>query len=120
MVTPHQRCTRTDTHLHYTTRFRSTGKSTSWGTVLWQQTLGFQKFTHRRRLRRNGQALEKQILTPRDRADGITIELNLEGVLRADSSARADFYREMASIGAMTINEVRALENLPQIGRAHV
>src|SRR3546814_9054615 len=61
------------------------------------------------------QALEKQILTPRDRADGITIEFNLEGLLRADSSARADFYREMDSIGAMTINEVRALENLPPV-----
>src|SRR3546814_1264312 len=72
----------------------------------------FQKFTLRRRLKRIEQALEKQILTPRDRADGITIEFNLEGLLRADSSARADFYREMASIGAMTINEVRALENL--------
>src|SRR3546814_1572243 len=67
------------------------------------------------RLKRIEQALEKQILTPRDRADGITIEFNLEGLLRADSSARADFYREMASIGAMTINEVRALENLPPV-----
>src|SRR3546814_9356673 len=45
----------------------------------------------------------------------ITIDFNLEGLLRADSSARADFYREMASIGAMTINEVRALENLPPV-----
>src|SRR3546814_7377812 len=77
-----------------------TEKSTSWGTGLEQQTLGFQKFTLRRRLKRIEQALEKQILTPRDRADGITIEFNLEGLLRADSSARADFYREMASIGA--------------------
>src|SRR3546814_10042682 len=70
-----------------------TEKSTSWGTGLEQQTLGFQKFTLRRRLKRIEQALEKQILTPRDRADGITIEFNLEGLLRADSSARADFYR---------------------------
>src|SRR3546814_9906024 len=74
-----------------------TEKSTSWGTGLEQQTLGFQKFTLRRRLKRIEQALEKQILTPRDRADGITIEFNLEGLLRADSSARADFYREMRS-----------------------
>src|SRR3546814_1253217 len=56
------------------------------------------------------QALEKQILTPRDRADGITIEFNLEGLLRADSSARADFYREMASIGAMTRSEEHTSE----------
>src|SRR3546814_15982587 len=95
-----------------------TEKSTSWGTGLEQQTLGFQKFTLRRRLKRIEQAREKQILTTRDRADGITIEFNLEGLLRADSSARADLYREMASIGAMKINEVRALENLPPVQRS--
>ena len=92
-----------------------TQNSTSWGTGLEQQTLGFQKFTLRRRLKRIEQALEKQLLTPRDRADGITIEFNLEGLLRADSKARSDFYGAMTRIGAMTINEVRALENLPPV-----
>ena len=92
-----------------------TEKSTSWGTGLEQQTLGFQKFTLRRRLKRIEQALEKQLLTPRDRTQGITIEFNLEGLLRADSKARAEFYGKMTGIGAMTINEVRALENLPPV-----
>lgn len=92
-----------------------TENSTSWGTGLEQQTLGFQKFTLRRRLKRIEQALEKQLLTPQDRAAGVTIEFNLEGLLRADSGARATFYREMTGIGVMTINEVRALENLPPV-----
>ncbi|MBI1621493.1 phage portal protein [Aquamicrobium zhengzhouense] len=92
-----------------------TEKSTSWGTGLEQQTLGFQKFTLRRRLKRIEQALEKQLLTPQDRAAGITIEFNLEGLLRADSAGRARFYQQMTAIGAMTINEVRALENLPPV-----
>lgn len=92
-----------------------TEKSTSWGTGLEQQTLGFQKFTLRRRLKRIEQACEKQLLTPDDRARGITIEFSLEGLLRADSAGRAAFYREMTGIGAMTINEVRALENLPKV-----
>jgi HK97 family phage portal protein len=92
-----------------------TEKSTSWGTGLEQQTLGFQKFTLRRRLKRIEQALEKQLLTFRDRLDGISIEFNLEGLLRADSKARADFYGKMTQIGAMTINEVRGLENLPPV-----
>lgn len=92
-----------------------TEKSTSWGTGLEQQTLGFQKFTLRRRLKRIEQALEKQLLTPRDRADGVSIEFNLEGLLRADSAARSKFYGEMSRIGAMTINEIRALENLPPV-----
>jgi len=92
-----------------------TENSTSWGTGLEQQTLGFQKFTLRRRLKRIEQALEKQLLTAEDRAAGVTIEFNLEGLLRADSAARATFYREMTQIGAFTINEVRALENLPPV-----
>lgn len=92
-----------------------TEKSTSWGTGLEQQTLGFQKFTLRRRLKRIEQACEKQLLTPADKAAGITIEFNLEGLLRADSAGRARFYQQMTAIGAMTINEVRALENLPPV-----
>ena len=92
-----------------------TEKTTSWGTGLEQQTLGFQKFTLRRRLKRIEQALEKQLLTARDRSEGIAIEFNLEGLLRADSAARSKFYGDMSRIGAMTINEIRALENLPPV-----
>lgn len=90
-------------------------KSTSWGTGLEQQTLGFQKFTLRRRLKRIEQALEKQLLTAKDRADGVTIEFNLEGLLRGDSAARASFYQSGLNNGWMTINEVRALENMPPV-----
>jgi HK97 family phage portal protein len=92
-----------------------TEKVTSWGTGLEQQTLGFQKFTLRRRLKRIEQALEKQLLTPRDRVDGITIEFNLEGLLRADSVARANFYNAGLQNGWFTINEVRGLENMPPV-----
>lgn len=92
-----------------------TDKATSWGTGLEQQTLGFQKFTLRRRLKRIEQALEKQLLTPLDRAAGLTIEFNLEGLLRGDSESRAAFYQSGLANGWMTINEVRALENLPAV-----
>lgn len=92
-----------------------TEKTTSWGTGLEQQTLGFQKFTLRRRLSRIEKAMQKQLLTPADRAEGITIEFSLEGLLRGDSKARAEFYQRMTQMGAMTINEVRQLENLAPI-----
>tara|TARA_R110002049_G_scaffold23545_10_gene83657 strand:- start:43283 stop:44509 length:1227 start_codon:yes stop_codon:yes gene_type:complete len=92
-----------------------TENSTSWGTGLEQQTLGFQKFTLRRRLKRIEQALEKQLLTPTERMKGVFIEFSLEGLLRGDSAGRATFYKEMTSIGAMTINDVRAFENLPPV-----
>ena len=92
-----------------------TEKSTSWGTGLEEQTLRFQKFTLRRRLKRIEQAIMKQLLSPADRAAGIVVEFNLEGLLRADSKGRSEFYQKMTQIGAMTINEVRALENLPPV-----
>lgn len=92
-----------------------TENSTSWGTGLEQQTLGFQKFTLRRRLKRIEQALEKQLLTPADRAAGVRIEFALEGLLRGDSGARAGFYASGLQNGWMTINETRALENLPPV-----
>lgn len=92
-----------------------TEKATSLGTGLEQQTLGFQKFTLRRRIKRIEQAAQKQLLTPADRAAGITVEFNLEGLLRGDSKARSEFYQSALTNGWMTINEVRAIENLPPV-----
>lgn len=92
-----------------------TSKSSSWPSSVEAQGLLLQKFVIRRRLKRVEQALEKQLLTPADRAAGITIEFNLEGLLRGDSEGRSKFYQTMTQIGAMTINEVRALENLPPV-----
>ncbi|MBB4146033.1 phage portal protein [Rhizobium rhizoryzae] len=90
-------------------------KSSGYPTSLEQQVLTFQKFALRRRLKRIEQALTKQLLTSDDRAKGLSIEFNLEGLLRGDSQGRARFYQAMTAIGAMTINEVRALENLPDV-----
>lgn len=92
-----------------------TEKTTSWGTGLEQQTLGFVKFTLARRLERIEQALAKQLLTADDRAQGIVIEFNVEGLLRGDSTGRAAYYQSGLMNGWMTINEVRALENLPPV-----
>lgn len=92
-----------------------TSKSTSWGTGLEQQSIGFQRYALRRRLKRIEQAIGKQLLTQEDRTRGIVVEFNLEGLLRGDSAARSNFYASALNNGWMTINEVRALENLPPV-----
>jgi HK97 family phage portal protein len=97
-----------------------TEKSTSWGTGLAEQVLGFQKFNLRRRLKRIEQSIEKRLLTAADRAGGVTVEFNLEGLLRGDSDKRASFYQSGLSNGWMTINEVRALENMPPVAGGEV
>lgn len=92
-----------------------TDKSTSWGTGMEQQMRMFYTLALRRRLERIEQALAKQLLTPKDRAEGVTLEFNVEGLLRGDSKTRAEFYASGLQNGWRTINEVRALENLPPV-----
>jgi HK97 family phage portal protein len=42
-------------------------------------------------------------------------EFGLEGLLRGDSAARAQFYTALSGIGAIVPNEIRALENMPPL-----
>ncbi|WP_411838581.1 phage portal protein [Paracoccus sp. ME4] len=91
------------------------GASTAWPTSVEQQMIMFLTFTLRRRLRRIEAAMNKQLLTPSDRASGYHIEFNIEGLLRGDSSARSAFYSSALGAGWMTINEVRTRENLPRV-----
>lgn len=44
--------------------------------------------------------------------------LSINALMRGDSKARAEFYRTMLQIGAMSINEIRSLEELNGIGDA--
>lgn len=90
-------------------------KTTSWGTGIEQMLLGFQKFTLNPYLRRIEQAVRKQLITPVERARGLTAEFNLEGLLRADSAGRAAFYDKALKSKWMVINEVRAKENLAPV-----
>ena len=90
-------------------------KASNWGTGKEVDVLGFIKFTLRKRLRRIEQALMKQLLSRQERQNGVSIEFNLEGLLRGDSAGRANFYQIMVRLGVMTRNEARRLENLPPI-----
>ena len=90
-------------------------KASNWGTGKEVDVLGFQKFTLRRRLKRIEQAAEKQLLSAADRAAGMRIEFNLEGLLRADSLLRAQVNDIALKNKTATINEVRAQDNKPPV-----
>ncbi len=93
-----------------------TEKSSSWGTGLEQQMIGFLTFSLRPYLTRIEQAVKKQLLKAKDRASTY-IEFNLEGLLRADSQGRAALYSTFAQNGISTRNEIRGRENwLPMPG----
>lgn len=57
-----------------------------------------------------------KILTESERQKGYVIKGNLNAELRGDTSARANWYDKMRSMGVYSINEIRELEDLPSIG----
>ncbi|AKX43983.1 portal protein [Thiopseudomonas alkaliphila] len=92
-----------------------TEKSTSWGTGIEQQMIGFLTFTLAPWLERIEQAINKNLLTIVQRQTHYA-EFALEGLLRADSQARADFYAKMTTNGIYTRDDCRVKENLPREG----
>jgi HK97 family phage portal protein len=91
------------------------GAATAWPTSVEQQMIVFQTYSLRRRIKRIEQSVNKQLLTAEDRAAGLSARFNLDALLRGDSASRSAFYTSMSNIGAMTINEIRARENLPAV-----
>lgn len=89
----------------------STGKSTSWGSGLAEQTLGFVKYTLMPWLVCIEQALSK--LLPR----GQFAKFDLDELLRADIVSRWEAYRLGRDTGALSANDIRAEEDMPGIGK---
>ncbi len=90
-------------------------KSTSWGTGIEQQMIGFLTFTLGPWLRRIEQAIVKDLLPPAERARYYP-KFAVEGLLRADSAGRAAFYAAMVNNGVLTRDEVRELEDREPMG----
>lgn len=95
-----------------------TSNSTSWGTGMEQQMLGFLSFTLLPWMKRIEQSINRRLLRPDERRR-FYAKFNPEGLLRADSAARAAFYSSMTQNGIYTRDECRVKENLaPKGGNA--
>ncbi len=92
-----------------------TEKSTSWGTGIEQQMIGFLTFTLAPWLKRIEQAIRKDLIPSGDRLRFYP-KFSVEGLLRADSAGRAAFYTAMVNNGVLTRDEVRALEDREPMG----
>ena len=87
---------------------------TTWGSGVEQIILQFTKTGLRPILKRIEAAVRRDLLTKEDRKN-IKVEFNLEGLLRGDTVARAEFYSKMVQNGIFTRNHCRKLENLPPL-----
>lgn len=92
-----------------------TEKSTSWGTGIEQQMIGFLTFTLAPWLKRIEQAIRKDLIAPSERMRFYP-KFAVEGLLRADSAGRSAFYGVMVDKGILTRDEVRALEDREPMG----
>lgn len=92
-----------------------TESSSSWGTGIEQQSIGFVQYTLKPHLTRIEQEVNRKLF----RSDEYFAEFNVSGLLRGDIKGRNEAYKIALGgnqqVGYMTVNEVRALENLPPI-----
>lgn len=88
-----------------------TTTSTSWGTGIEQQTIGFVTFTLRPNYLTRFEQRISQVLRP----EPVYARYALEGLLRGDSAQRAAFYFQLWQIGVLSTNDIRALEELPPV-----
>lgn len=89
-------------------------KTTSWGSGIEQQNLGFLQYTLKPYLDRWEYSIERWLVKESEQGV-IHAEHNLDGLLRGDSTSRASFMQIMVKTGIRTVNEVRRLDNLPPL-----
>lgn len=90
-------------------------KSTSWGTGIEQQMIGFLTFSLTPWLRRIEQSATRSLFLPAER-DRFYAEFEVTGLLRADSAARASYLSQMVQNGLMSRDEARAYDNREPMG----
>lgn len=87
-------------------------KSTSWGTGIEEQVLGWVKFTLNGWIILAAQRTTRELLPGGWSSGSWFAEHSLEGLLRGDSKARAMFYHQGITDGWLRRSEVRDKENL--------
>lgn len=88
-----------------------TEKTSSWGTGVEQQTLGFLIFTLLPWLTRMEQEFNRKLF-PRS---PFYAQFKVQGLMRGDSKARSDYYASGHQNGWLTTNEIRKAEDLEPV-----
>lgn len=89
-------------------------KQSSWASSAEAQDLQFLKYSLRPLLVNIEQEISRCLIGRGDK-DTFFVSFNIEGLLRADSKTRSEYYASAANNGWMSRNEIRQKENLPPI-----
>ncbi len=90
-----------------------TEKSTSWGTGIEQQQIGYLTFTIQPWLTIWEHGIRRALIANERR---FYVKFKVEGLLRGDSTGRSNFYQKMFGVGAFSPNTILALEDMDPIG----
>ncbi|KOR46431.1 portal protein [Xanthomonas oryzae] len=93
----------------------SSAGTTSWGSGIESQQLGFLSMTLSPWLRRIEQSIALNLLSPAERRRYFA-DFDTSALLRADSAARSSYYSQLVNNGLMTRDEAREIEGLPKLG----
>ena len=94
-------------------------KTTSWGSGIEHQGIGFVTYSLRPWLIRDEQAMKRCLLTAEGRKN-YYLEYNVDSLLRGDSKARGEFYKTLFMLGAISQNEIRKKENMNPIENGNI
>lgn len=93
--------------------------STSWGTGISEQSLGFVRYTLRPWLIRVEQRMTKLLTDPQyatgPATSGRYARFNVEGLLRGDTKERYEAHTLGRNGGWLSVNDIRAVEDMPAI-----
>lgn len=88
--------------------------STSWGSGIEQQFIGFVNTTLMPLIEQLEQELSYKLLATYEQ-DTHSFQIDLDGLLRGDIKTRVEYYRTMIQNGIMSQNEVREMETLNDV-----
>lgn len=89
-------------------------EASSWASSSEQINLWFLQYGLRPWLKRAEECIWSQLMSPAEKARSYA-EFSVEGLLRADTTARKDFYSSALQNGWLNRNTVAKLENMPMI-----
>lgn len=94
---------------------QSHSKDTAWGTGIYEQQIGYLVYTLSPHTIKWEQEINRKVFTEEELAAGFYIKHNVSGLLRGNPKERAEMYAIGIDRGWLTVNEVRALEELAPI-----
>jgi HK97 family phage portal protein len=96
-----------------------TERSTSWGTGIEQQSIGFLTFTLMPYLLRISQSVSRDLMTPAERRE-LFAEFLTPALERSDIQARYAAYNTGRTGGWLSVNDIREMENMNPIENGDV